>query len=293
MPADQRHTVCRSWYPAESSTNASSPSTVHSRAPTRTCPRRDRRLLARPDPRAAARRDHLHAFGPRRARGPCSRLRRSTRARPGESSTPPRPARVRSWRRAVRQRHRPPALGHPGHARVADADHQVRAGRAPRSASASAGAPLGAAACAPEGAAVRATRTSGPRTGKRSTGASTLQIDWSVNRGGGLFLRAAAVQLNSTDDKDRNLAAADRLDRAPPRPMARRSSCCPRSSTSSAPHEDYLAGAETLDGPDRRLGARPGARARHRPRGRLHRRAPRGPATSSPTPRCTWAPTAS
>ncbi|MGH2743981.1 MAG: nitrilase-related carbon-nitrogen hydrolase, partial [Thermoleophilaceae bacterium] len=43
---------------------------------------------------------------------------------------------------------------------------------------------------------------------------STLQIDWSVNEREEGQVRAAAVQLQSTDDKDRNLGDADRLTRA-------------------------------------------------------------------------------
>ena len=62
-------------------------------------------------------------------------------------------------------------------------------------------------------------------------------------------MRAAAVQLNSTADRDRNLEAADRLDARRRRRRARRSSCCPRSGRCSARPEETAAGAEPLDGP--------------------------------------------
>ena len=87
---------------------------------------------------------------------------------PGRQVHAAAPAPVHSWSVPSGSATRPPALRDPGHARVADADHQVRAGRAPRSASASAGGRARAAASAPEGASIRAPRTSGPRTGKGS-----------------------------------------------------------------------------------------------------------------------------
>jgi predicted amidohydrolase len=60
-------------------------------------------------------------------------------------------------------------------------------------------------------------------------------------------MRAAAVQLNSTDDKDRNLAAADRLTRAAAAAGAKLI-VLPEKFNLLGTHEDYAAGAETLDG---------------------------------------------
>jgi predicted amidohydrolase len=61
-------------------------------------------------------------------------------------------------------------------------------------------------------------------------------------------LRAAAVQLNSRDDKDRNLAAADRLTRAAAADGASLV-VLPEKFNVLGSHADYLAGAETLEGP--------------------------------------------
>ncbi|HEU0024590.1 MAG TPA: carbon-nitrogen hydrolase family protein [Thermoleophilaceae bacterium] len=61
-------------------------------------------------------------------------------------------------------------------------------------------------------------------------------------------MRAAAVQLNSRDDKDRNLAAADRLTREAAADGASLV-VLPEKFNVLGTHDDYLAGAETLDGP--------------------------------------------
>jgi predicted amidohydrolase len=61
-------------------------------------------------------------------------------------------------------------------------------------------------------------------------------------------LRAAAVQLNSTDEKDRNLATADRLVRDAAADGAELV-VLPEKFNLLGPHEAYLAGAENLDGP--------------------------------------------
>ncbi len=60
-------------------------------------------------------------------------------------------------------------------------------------------------------------------------------------------MRAAAVQLNSTDDKDRNLSTADRLTRAAAADGAELI-VLPEKFNVLGTHEDYLAGAESLDG---------------------------------------------
>jgi len=61
-------------------------------------------------------------------------------------------------------------------------------------------------------------------------------------------MRAAAVQLNSTNDKDRNLGTADRLTRAAAAAGAELI-VLPEKFNVLGTHEDYAAGAETLDGP--------------------------------------------
>jgi len=61
-------------------------------------------------------------------------------------------------------------------------------------------------------------------------------------------MRAAAVQLNSTEDKVRNLAGADHLTRAAAAAGARLV-VLPEKFNVLGTHEDYRAGAETLDGP--------------------------------------------
>ena len=89
-------------------------------------------------------------------------------------------------------------------------------------------------------------------------------------------MRAGAVQLNSTEDTDRNLETADRLVRdAAGRGAAARRAAGEVERTGHA-SEQMRAGAEPLDGRCISLGARDGTRARHRPRRRLDRRARRG-----------------
>jgi deaminated glutathione amidase len=61
-------------------------------------------------------------------------------------------------------------------------------------------------------------------------------------------MRAAAVQLNSTDDKQRNLERADRLTREAAADGARLV-VLPEKFNVLGTHDDYVAGAETLDGP--------------------------------------------
>jgi predicted amidohydrolase len=61
-------------------------------------------------------------------------------------------------------------------------------------------------------------------------------------------MRAAAVQLNSTEDKDRNLATADRLTRAAAADAAELV-VLPEKFNVIGTHEHYVQGAETLEGP--------------------------------------------
>jgi predicted amidohydrolase len=61
-------------------------------------------------------------------------------------------------------------------------------------------------------------------------------------------MRAAAVQLNSTDDKERNLAMADRLTREAAADGADLV-VLPEKFNVLGEHDDYVAGAESLDGP--------------------------------------------
>jgi predicted amidohydrolase len=61
-------------------------------------------------------------------------------------------------------------------------------------------------------------------------------------------MRGAAVQLNSTDDKQRNLATADRLTREAAGEGAELV-VLPEKFNVLGTHDDYIAGAETLDGP--------------------------------------------
>ena len=72
-------------------------------------------------------------------------------------------------------------------------------------------------------------------------------------------MRVAAVQLNSTEDKDRNIATADRLTRAAAADGATLV-LLPEKFDVLGTHGDYLRGAETLDRPGGRTGrARPRA----------------------------------
>jgi deaminated glutathione amidase len=61
-------------------------------------------------------------------------------------------------------------------------------------------------------------------------------------------MRAAAVQLNSTEDKQRNLERADRLTREAAADGAQLV-VLPEKFNLLGTHDDYVAGAETLDGP--------------------------------------------
>ena len=61
-------------------------------------------------------------------------------------------------------------------------------------------------------------------------------------------MRAAAVQLNSTDDKERNMATADRLVRDAGADGANLI-VLPEKFNVLGEHDDYVRGAETLDGP--------------------------------------------
>src|SRR4051794_5535060 len=61
-------------------------------------------------------------------------------------------------------------------------------------------------------------------------------------------MRAAAVQLNSNEDKERNLAAADELTRAAASDGAELI-VLPEKFNVLGTHEHYLDGAETLEGP--------------------------------------------
>lgn len=61
-------------------------------------------------------------------------------------------------------------------------------------------------------------------------------------------MRAAAIQMNSTEDRDRNLAVADRLVRAAARDGAALVALPEKWSVLGTP-EQLAAGAETLDGP--------------------------------------------
>ena len=101
-------------------------------------------------------------------------------------------------------------------------------------------------------------------------------IDWSVSQGMRGHMRAAAVQLNSTDDKDRNVEAAERLVRA---------AAADGAELVALPEKWNLLGGSRGAARRRRAARRPepraraalGARARHPPARRQHRRAGGGP----------------
>ena len=87
-------------------------------------------------------------------------------------------------------------------------------------------------------------------------------------------MRVAAVQLNSTAEKARNLAAAERLVRAAAADGAELVAL-PEKWNLLAAGEELVAGAEPLDGPSLTAARDLGARARHPPARRLHLRARR------------------
>ena len=84
-----------------------------------------------------------------------------------------------------------------------------------------------------------------------SGGEPILATDWSVNQSGGVhgqLMRAAAVQLNSNADLDRNLEAAERQVRAAARDGAELVAL-PEKWSLLGDSDAILAGAEPLDGP--------------------------------------------
>src|SRR3954463_4161033 len=81
----------------------------------------------------------------------------------------------------------------------------------------------------------------------RLTGQST-RLATGTGPSPGDRMRAAAVQLNSTDDKQRNLAMADRLTREAAADGADLV-VLPEKFNVLGEHDDYVAGAESLDGP--------------------------------------------
>ena len=88
-------------------------------------------------------------------------------------------------------------------------------------------------------------------------------------------MRAAAVQLQSTPDRDRNLAAADRLTRAAAAAGAELV-VLPEKWPALGTPEQTIAAAEPFDGPILQWATSDRARARDRPRRRLVHRASRG-----------------
>ena len=86
-------------------------------------------------------------------------------------------------------------------------------------------------------------------------------------------MRAAAIQMNSTGDRPRNRATAERLVRAAAADGARLVVLPEKWNVLGTP-EQLAAGAEPLDGPSIDVGARARAGAARRPDRRLDRRAP-------------------
>ena len=166
-----------------------------------------RRLLARPHVAAPVRRDDLHARALVELQIEHAADPRATAAEPHAAAALERASRPAAPP-PTSAAERPPRARRP---RTASA----RGGTRPRSASASA---AGRRAAAPsDAAAVARPRSRTPRAAYRKVAhrrRSTLQIDWSVNRPGEVRVRAAAVQLQSTTDTERNLASAERLVRA-------------------------------------------------------------------------------
>ena len=104
-------------------------------------------------------------------------------------------------------------------------------------------------------------------------------------------MRAAAVQLTSTADRERNLATADRLTRAAAAAGAELVVLPEKWAVLGTP-EETAAGAEPFDGPALSWARAIAARAGDRPAGRLDRRARSRSATRAPTRRSTSGPTA-
>ena len=105
-------------------------------------------------------------------------------------------------------------------------------------------------------------------------------------------MRAAAVQLQSTPDRDRNLAAADRLTREAAAAGAELV-VLPEKWPALGTPEQTIAAAEPFDGPILQWATAHRQRARHRPRRRLVQRARRRRRARRATRRSTSAPTAS
>ena len=97
-------------------------------------------------------------------------------------------------------------------------------------------------------------------------------IDWSVSPSH--QMRAAAIQLNSTGDKARNVETAERLVRAAAATGAELV-VLPEKWNLLGDSAALLEGAEPLDGPTTSAAALLGPRAGHPPGGRQHRRAER------------------
>ena len=273
-PADHRHAVWRAWWPADSSTSPRGVDLAR-RAPTPRARARRRACASRCTARRAARR-------PR----PAPRRRRSSSSTPGTSharrasTTDP----ARAAQRALVQRRAPSHTAH--HARGAGpiratAAHSISSGpNAPTHVQRFSGRPP-----RQQRHALRRQRQLGPPgPGPRHALTVAACADDMLRRGltdesirgeGRTSVRAAAVQLHSTADRERNLATADRLTARPPR-RAPSSSCCPRSGRCSARRSRRPPRAPSRStAPSLHVGARDRARARHRPRRRLDRRARR------------------